>query len=377
MLVASVGYAAAVDMGLASARAQEPAEPLTFGTLEPLVRFMQETPTERLLPGLVARLRAGTDLRTLTAAAALANARTFGGEDYVGFHTMMALAPACRMAAELPEPLRPLPVLKVLYRNNQRLQEVAGRKAEVLRPVQPIAGDGQPGGGQRLRDAVRRKDVDLAERTFAGLTQGSADSAFNDLLWAVQDNTEVHRVVLPYRAWDLLDLIGEAHAHTLLRQSVRYCVKSERDWRHTAETDEPRTLLEKLLDEHQLLGQPEGTRTADDAWVEQMSRTIFASSPAAAAAAAAGALAEGMTYAALGDFAGGQPVDPARRRPHSAGRPREQAGRECPRRLDWRSRLRFGERLAEHGPGVQPPQRRGLSDPGRVSGGPGPSRPRR
>ena len=32
------------------------------------------------------------------AAAALANARAFGGEDYVGFHTMMALSPSYAMS---------------------------------------------------------------------------------------------------------------------------------------------------------------------------------------------------------------------------------------------------------------------------------------
>ena len=69
------------------------------------------------------------------------------------------------------------------------------------------------------------------------------DEAFNDLLFAVQDNTEVHRTVLPYRAWDLLSLIGLEHAHTLLRQSVHYCVKSERDWKHTPESDKPRVAL--------------------------------------------------------------------------------------------------------------------------------------
>ncbi len=74
--------------------------------------------------------------------------------------------------------------------------------------------------------------MDGAEATFATLVQGSAEDAFNDLLYAVQDNTEVHRTVLPYRAWDLLGLIGPEQAHALLRQSVRYCVVSERDWRH-------------------------------------------------------------------------------------------------------------------------------------------------
>ena len=109
MLVASVGYATAVEMGLAAARAEEAPGSLAFGPLEPLVALMQETPTNRLLPLLVERLRSGTELRQLVAAAALANARTFGGEDYVGFHTMMALAPAYHMAAELPEARRRCP----------------------------------------------------------------------------------------------------------------------------------------------------------------------------------------------------------------------------------------------------------------------------
>src|SRR5919205_724363 len=70
-------------------------------------------------------------------AAALANARTFGGEDYVGCHTMMALAPSFHMARELPEDRRPLPVLKVLYRNTNRIQEHGGRASEVLHRVKP------------------------------------------------------------------------------------------------------------------------------------------------------------------------------------------------------------------------------------------------
>jgi len=75
-------------------------------------------------------------LRRLTAAAALANARTFGGEDYIGFHTMMALAPALHMAQELPAALQPLPVFKVLYRIPTAIQERGRRKEEVLHAIQ-------------------------------------------------------------------------------------------------------------------------------------------------------------------------------------------------------------------------------------------------
>src|SRR5207245_10691713 len=101
MLVATVGYNAANDLGLAPAFAADVPDALDFGSLEPLVRFMQETPTDKLLAALTAKLKSGADLRRLVAAGALANARTFGGEDYIGFHTMMFLAPYLHLAREL------------------------------------------------------------------------------------------------------------------------------------------------------------------------------------------------------------------------------------------------------------------------------------
>src|SRR5438552_273436 len=276
MVVATVGYELASELGLASTLGEETA--LSFGPLEPLVCLMQETPVNRLLPTLVERLRAGTDLRRLVAAAALANARTFGGEDYVGFHTMMALAPALHMAQELPTELQPLPVFKVLYRNTNRIQERGGRKEEVLHLVKPATLSEDRVGGELLREAVRRKDVDAAEQTFATLAQRPVDEAFNHLLFAVQDNTEVHRVVLPYRAWDLLGLIGKEQAHTLLRQSLHYCLKAEA-WAGTGRYDQPRTLLPKLLDEHKLLDRFPGETEAGDGWIDQLSQTIFKSTP--------------------------------------------------------------------------------------------------
>jgi hypothetical protein len=112
MLVAGVGASLAQDLGLAgSALAHGSEERLTFGTMEPLVALMQDTSADQLLPVVVDRVRAGTDLRTIVAAAALANARTFGGQDYDGYHALMALAPSYHMANELPESQRLMPVL--------------------------------------------------------------------------------------------------------------------------------------------------------------------------------------------------------------------------------------------------------------------------
>src|SRR5437879_8385870 len=192
MLVATVGFEVASELGLASSPGDE--VPLSFGLLEPLVCLMQETPVNRLLPKLVEQLRARADLRRLVAAAALANARTFGGEDYVGFHTMMALAPSLHMARELPEALQPLPVFKVLYRNTNRIQEKGGRKEEVLHPVKPAALPKGCAPGELLRQAVRQKDATEAERTFATVAQLGPEAALNNLLCPVQLSPELPRV---------------------------------------------------------------------------------------------------------------------------------------------------------------------------------------
>ena len=297
VLVASVGATMATELGLSKSLAAEPGKSLEFGALESLVALMQETPVSKLLPILTEKLNSGTELRTLVAAAALANARTFGGEDYVGFHTLMAIAPAWHMSRELPSQQQALPVFKVLYRNTNRIQEHGGRKSEVLHPVEAASGTQT---AESLREAIHSKDANKADATFAALANVSTDEAFNALLQTVQETTEVHRTVLPYRAWDLLDIIGKEQAQTLLRQSVHYCVQAE-NWNKNGEWNAPRTLLPKILDEHHLLGKTPGTREADDAWVEQMSKTIFGSTPQQAAEAVAAALEEGFAPAALGE----------------------------------------------------------------------------
>jgi hypothetical protein len=303
MLVASVGLGTAFDMGLTPAWADDESggERLAFGGLEPLVGLMQETPVRDLVPVLVEKLRAGVELKRLVAAATLANARTFGGEDYVGFHTLMALAPAYHMARELPEDRRALPVIKVLYRNTNRIQEHGGRASEVLHTVRPGTLSAGNDAGEALRDAVRRRDMDGAERTFAAIAAVSPDEAFNSLLVAVEDHTEVHRVVLPYRAWELLDVVGKEQAHTMLRQSVRYCVKSERAGNQAIQSDEPRALLPRLFDQYHLPRTAPGTKRPGDEWVAAMCRTIFESDAASAADAVAAALADGVDPADIGE----------------------------------------------------------------------------
>ena len=159
MLVAGVGSVLAQDLGLASAAlaaGEAGAERLTFGSMEPLVSLMQETPVDRFLPAVVERIKAGDDLRRLVAAAALANARTFGGQDYDGYHAIMALAPAYAMSRELPESQAALPVLKVLYRNTNHIQQMGGPSHEALHALESVDTSVGQGGAEALVAATRQ-----------------------------------------------------------------------------------------------------------------------------------------------------------------------------------------------------------------------------
>ncbi len=302
MLAASVGSAAVGELGLTSIRADDGPEALSFGKLEPLVAVMQETPAEQLVPLLASKLAGGTELKTLVTAGALANARTFGGQDYTGYHALMALAPAYAMAKELPEARQALPVLKVLYRNTQRIQEQGGRKNEVLKTLHPPQRGSQSPTSEQLRQAVRQTKTSEAESVFAEMVGLSPSDAFHHLQATVHDDIDVHRVVLAWRAWALLDFTGQEQAHTLLRQSVRFCTQSERE-RLDRGRAEPgiRATLPKLLDQYRLVNRPLGERQPDDRWVEELAQAVYAGTREKAAESVAAALAEGMNPEAIGE----------------------------------------------------------------------------
>ena len=297
MLIASVGAAVATDMGLAPAALADATDTLNFGKLEPLAALLQDTPLNKLMPVLVEKLKTGTDLRTLTAAGALSNAREFGGRHYEGYHTFMALAPAYAMSQELPDAQKPLPVLKVLYRNSTHIQAQGGRKNEVLHPVAPTPVPEGKVAGEVLQELTRKNDPKTAEGVFATVSQGTPEEAFNHIMYAVADDINVHRTVLAWRSWAMLDFCGKEHAHTLLRQSVLFCCNENRNGKQS----QIQTLLPKLVDQYKLAGKKLGSKEADNAWIESMAKIVYGDGREKAADAVAAALAEGFSPAAVSE----------------------------------------------------------------------------
>ena len=290
MLVASIGPVLAFDLRLATAADLDGADRIRFGARDRLVDQLQSLSPGQMLRMATQELKNGTSLRDLTAAAALANARAFAGEDYVGFHTLMALRPALVMSEELKGPGAALPVLKVLYRNSARITESGHDSKDSLAAVQGSASD--PHGAKAIREALHKRDRGEAERALAASTLESPAVGFNDLLPSVEDGVEVHRIVLAARAWDMISLVGEENAATMLRQSLRYCLKDEE--RAAVHFAPLRAMLPRVMEQFRLETREWGDKRVDDGWVEGMVKTLWKSTPEQAAEAVGAAIAEGI-----------------------------------------------------------------------------------
>ncbi|MGI9455949.1 MAG: hypothetical protein ACR2NU_05265 [Aeoliella sp.] len=296
MLIAGLGSNLAVDLGVAAELDQD--EPLAspYGSLGKWVARMQELQPDRLQAEIIEALgNRSVDLRELVSAAALANAETFGGQDYVGYHAEMALVPALEMADDLPLERKPLPVLKVIYRNSSRIQKF-GPTRKTLKPItanEPAVSVDRF--GPELRDLVRQADMAQAEQLFANVHKTDPNAAFDTLLYTIADEVDVHRFVLAYRGMSLIDIAGEDHSHTMLRQCVRHCVDFEKKRVAKGRKASPiREHIPKLFVEFGLDGKSLGDREPDDGWLETFANMLYSSTKFEASSAVAEALADGV-----------------------------------------------------------------------------------
>ncbi|MDP1563642.1 MAG: hypothetical protein Q8M16_19860 [Pirellulaceae bacterium] len=306
MFAAGLGATLAENIGFSAAFAEQSSDSISLGKYEALVELIRNTPAAKLQSIVAKMIISGeTTLTQLTAASALANAVTFGGCDYVGYHTAMAMLPALELSRSLPNGRQPLPVLKVLYRNALQIQEVgtASQAAlEAYADAEHSAEHATEGSLEiQIRDACRRADTRRAERLLSTVVREPLD-AFNALQPAAQDDLNVHRYVFAHRVYGLVGLLGQEHANTILSQFVRFCADNERQRIERKQPASPiRAILPKLLDQYKLVGKELGRRDPGDSVVETLAETIYQSSREVAAEATAAALAEGIDPEVVGE----------------------------------------------------------------------------
>jgi len=271
---------------------------------ERLVELMRTTPAEQLQPMLATRItKVQATLNELTAAGALANAVTFGGCDYVGFHTAIAMLPALAMSSQLHDGRQPLPVVKVLYRNAQQIQSVGGSSVTALHAsndAETLEHSTQGEVGERIRAACRNVDIDRGESLLACVSH-SPLNAFNALQPTMQDDLNVHRFVFAHRTFGLVRLLGNEFSHSILRQCVRFCADQERKRLDRNYPESPiRAFVPMMLDQYRLSERSLGTKDPGEAAVDELSRIIYQTSREQAAEAAAAALADGIDPEVVG-----------------------------------------------------------------------------
>ena len=295
MLVASLGSAVAADLGLATASAAEGAGTLDFGKLEPLVALLQDTPPDKLMPVLVGEAQerhrpphagrgrgAGQRPRRSAASTTRATTRSWPSPR------------RSRWRRNCPRPQRPLPVLKVLYRNATHIQAKGGRKNEVLHPVKPTPVPRGRSGGEVLQEATRKNDPATAEGVFAGAGPGTPGGRLQP-----RPVLRPGRHQRPPRRAGVAG-VGDARLH---RQGARP---------HPAAPDgavllqrEPRRPADRHPDAPAEAARPvqagrarsSAPAKADDAWVESLAKVIYGGGREKAADAVAAALAEGFAPA--------------------------------------------------------------------------------
>jgi hypothetical protein len=168
MLAAGLGTSLANDMGFSTAFANEGSAAIPLGEYASLVELMRNTPAEKLQPMLAQMVVQGQcDLKKLIGAGALANAVTFGGCDYVGFHTAMAMLPALEMSRMLADRRQPVGRRLRRQRNvNRRRHGGAVRDRRHRRAVHARGGRDVP-----LKPGPRT----VRRRVRAGAREGGQD----------------------------------------------------------------------------------------------------------------------------------------------------------------------------------------------------------
>ena len=180
-LLAGLGVGLGHELGFGLPRTLDE-EALELGRFAPWVELMSTTEPANLQLRVMELINKGVTLSDLIAAGALANARAFGGEDYIGYHAYMALVPAFEISQELPAEQAPLPILKVLYRNTARIRAYGGHQRSTLRAQPASLKDLEHVDARGMVAKVNAQDLRGAEAAFDALVRTDPRRAMEVLI---------------------------------------------------------------------------------------------------------------------------------------------------------------------------------------------------
>ena len=189
--------------------------------VEPVVRWIEETPRDQALETAVAHLKAGLSYRDLLSGLFLAGIRNVKPRP-VGFkfHAVLVINSAHLLGQTASVDERLLPLFWALdnFKNSQAQDAREGDWT--LGRVDEAKVPGATSARAAFVDAMERWDADAADVAVAGLCRGTGASGVMEAFWryAVRDQRNIgHKAIFAAQCWRTLQTIGWQHAEPVLR----------------------------------------------------------------------------------------------------------------------------------------------------------------
>ena len=195
--------------------------------IEPLVRLVEDTPRERVLEEIAARIRRGLSYREVVAALLLAGVRNIQPRP-VGFkfHAVLVVNSAHLASLASPASDRWLPIFWAIdqFKSSQAADARQGDWS--LGPVEESAVPPSHKARQAFIDAMDAWDEAAADAAMAGLARTAGAPEIFQILsrYGVRDFREIgHKAIYVANSFRTLQVIGWQHAEPVLR-SLAYAL---------------------------------------------------------------------------------------------------------------------------------------------------------
>ncbi len=212
---------------------------------EPLVRLLEETPRERLLEEVAARVRKGTAYRDVLAALLLAGVRNVQPRPSVGhkFHAVLVVNSAHLASLGSPETDRWLPIFWALdYFKSSQAQDT-GEGNWTMGPVDESAVPPARNARKAFTAAMDAWDESATDAAVASLARSAGSNEVYELFfrYGARDFRSIgHKAIYVANSWRTLQCIGWQHAEPVLR-SLAYALLMHEDG-NPARRDDPADL---------------------------------------------------------------------------------------------------------------------------------------
>lgn len=199
--------------------------------IEPLVRFVEETAPERIVPDTHTKLEAGTPVKDLLLAAALAVLRSSDlppGHHGGPLHPLAGIHAVHNTAARLPDEYAELPILQSVALANKHIHSpVMG--PYILPEAEPLSQDDDVDATlEAIAYHLGRGEYQACDHYFLYLLQELPPMrVFEHLLGIAipKNRLDDHNFLFPVFTWRALEYFGLEYARYLLRGPVRYVTR--------------------------------------------------------------------------------------------------------------------------------------------------------